>query len=105
MAPLRPWALVSLPTRSCCLGCFGSAGLSLTVSSVDEIDANATTVGQGVHDGAEGLCGAAGTADHPAEVLGVHTNLEDLAARRLLRDDVHIVWMVDDALDQVLQSG
>jgi len=45
------------------------------------------------------------SADDPPEVLGVHSNFEDLATRRTLGHDVHVVRVVDDALDQVRESG
>src|SRR5690606_18756328 len=72
---------------------------------VDDVDAHPAPVGERRHEGAEGLRGAPRAADHAAEVLGVHTHLEDLAARRARRIHLHVVGVIDDPLDEVLKGG
>src|SRR5690606_36620199 len=72
---------------------------------VDDVDAHPAPVGERRHEGAEGLRGAPRAADHAAEVLGVHTHLEDLAARRARRIRLHVVGVIDDPLDEVLKGG
>src|SRR5690606_42044013 len=69
------------------------------------VDAHPAPVGERRHEGAEGLRGAPRAADHAAEVLGVHTHLEDLAARRARRIHLHVVGVIDDPLDEVLKGG
>src|SRR5690606_35086247 len=77
MAPLSPWAFVSRPTRSWVFGILSVLTLGI---GVDDVDAYAATIGEGRNQGAQCLCRTARAADHTAEVLGVHANLEDLTA-------------------------
>ena len=77
MAPLSPWAFVSRPTRSWVFGVWSALTSGI---GVDDVDANAATVGESGDERAERLGRAAGAPDHTAEVLGVHANLEDLTA-------------------------
>src|SRR5687768_11453902 len=100
MAPFRPCAFRSRPTLSCVL-----AVSATSVVGVDDVDANAATVGEGGDERAERLRGAAGTADHATEVLGVHMNLEDLATCARRGDDLHFVRVIDDPLDEVFERG
>src|SRR5215218_3239642 len=102
MAPLSPWAFRSRPTRSCVLPGFGTDGRATSGVGVDDVDPHPLAVGERADERAECLRGAARAADHPAEVLGVHVNLEDLAAWRILGDDLHLVRVIDDPLHQVL---
>src|SRR5512145_760284 len=99
MAPLSPCALVSRPMRSC-WGRFASA---TSVVGVDDVDPDPAAVGEGGHDGAQRLRGATRPPDDTAEVLGVHVHLEDLAACARRGDDLHLVRVIDDSLDEVLE--
>src|SRR5664280_1896590 len=70
---------------------------------VDDVDPHRLAAGEGTHHGTKGPGRAARTADDPTEVIGMDPNLEDLAAAQILAPDSHILIVVDDALDQVLQ--
>src|SRR5664280_3513006 len=70
---------------------------------VDDVDPHRLAAGEGTHHGTKGPGRAARTADDPTEVIGMDPNLEDLAAALILAPDSHILIVVDDALDQVLQ--
>src|SRR5690606_10062045 len=100
MAPLRPWALVRRATRSWVL-----PDIACLVVGVDHVDTNFTAVGQGSHQRAKCLRGAARATDHATEVLGVHAHLEDLATGGTLCRNMHIGRMVDNPLDEVLEGG
>ena len=81
---------------------FGAATLEV---GVDHVDAHSLAIGQSRDKRAEGLRGATCATDDAAEVLGVHTNLEDLAARRVLCDNLHVFRMINDPLDEVFKRG
>src|SRR5664280_2919180 len=70
---------------------------------VDDVDPHRLAAGEGTHHGTKGPGRAARTADDPTEVIGMDPNLEDLAAALILAPDSHILIVVDDTLDQVLQ--
>jgi hypothetical protein len=70
---------------------------------VDDVDANAPSIGERRDERAEGLGGATGAADHASEVLWVHAHLEHVAALRRPFDDLHLVRVIDDPLDQVFK--
>jgi len=72
---------------------------------VDDVDAHLAAIGESRDQGAKRLRRAAGAPDHATEVLGVHAHLENLAAWRVLRDNLHLVRVIDDPLDQVFESG
>ncbi|NYF14445.1 hypothetical protein HDC34_002772 [Pseudoclavibacter sp. JAI123] len=74
-------------------------------SVVNYVDANSAAVGKRGHDGAQRLGGAAGATDDAAEVLGVHTHFEDLAARSRAAVHADIVGVIDDSLDEMFQRG
>src|SRR6478735_4253570 len=85
--------------------CFATADLRLAPPvDVDEVDACATPPGQRGDHRAEGRGGAAATADHLAEVVGVHPDLEDRAASQLLVPDSDVVRVLDHAAHQVLEG-
>src|SRR5690606_11528827 len=74
IAPLRPCALVSRPTRNRVLS--GAVRLGI---GVHHVDADPATVGEGGDEGSQGGGRAATAANDAAEVLGVHAHLEELA--------------------------
>src|SRR5690606_29300475 len=103
-APLRPWALTSRPTRNCVWPGRGDLGVdNRLVVGVDDVDANASTIGESGDQGAERLRGATRTADHATEVSAMHTHLEHVTSRRTLGFDLHLVRVINDPLDQVLE--
>jgi hypothetical protein len=80
-------------------------GLPPLVVGVDDVNANATTVGERSDKSAKSFRCAACATDHAAEVLWVHAHLKDLAAWGTLCRHVHIFWVIDDPLDEVFESG
>src|SRR5690606_4890370 len=46
-----------------------------------------------------------GAADHATEILGVHAQLQHLAASGVDRAHPDVLRVVDDALDEVLERG
>ena len=72
---------------------------------VDDVDAHASAVGERRDERAKCFGRTAGTANHAAEVIGVHAHLEDLASCRTLCRDVHFVGVINDPLDEVFESG
>ena len=67
--------------------------------------ANAAAVGESRDQGAQCFRSPARTADHATEVLGVHAHLEDIAAWGILCYNVNLVGVIDDPLNEVLESG
>ena len=63
---------------------FKRSARSAAPVDVDEVDPGAAAARQGRDDGAERGRGATAAADHLAEVVGVHPDLEDRAATQLL---------------------
>src|SRR5690242_8129060 len=70
---------------------------------VDDVDAYVVVAREGADDGAQGARRAAGATDDPAEVVGVHPDLEQLTATQLLAAHDDVLLVVDDALDEVLE--
>src|SRR5699024_6048933 len=70
---------------------------------VHHVHAHGAVSGQSAHHGAQRPGGAPGAADHPAEVAGVDPDLEQVATTQCLGPDLHVVRVVDDAADPVLQ--
>src|ERR1035438_6568421 len=62
---------------------------------VDVFDPHRLTTGEGGHHGAKGPGSAAGATDDPTEVIGMNTNLQDLAATQVLAPDRHILIVVE----------
>ena len=60
---------------------------SRSVVSVHDVDANAPAVGERGDERAQRLRRAAAAPDHATPVIGVHVNLEDLAASLDADDD------------------
>lgn len=79
-----------------------SAGLEIGVHNVD---AHLATVGERRDQDAERLRSTTGATDHAAKILGVYAHLENLTAWRVLRDNLHLVRVIDDPLHEVLKSG
>src|SRR6185436_9106731 len=94
----RPWGLPIRPTTTST-----SAGPSAPSVDIHEVDPSATLAGQRRDHGAERGGGAPAAADHLAEVIGVHPDLEDRAATQLLVAHDDVVGVVDHPADQVLQ--
>src|SRR5690242_16402544 len=99
--PIRPTATSSAKSSAPAATGRG-AGRSAAVD-VDDVDAHALAADAG-DDLAQGLRGAPAAADHPAQVVGVHPHLEPAAAAVVDQVDAHVVGMVDDAADQVLDG-
>ena len=70
---------------------------------VDDVDPDALAA-DAVDHLAQRLGGAAVAADHPAQVVGVHPDLQPLAAAVVDQVDHDVVRVVDDAADQVLEG-
>jgi hypothetical protein len=102
IAPLGPWAFVRRPTRSWVSAGFFEVTLEI---GVDDIDAHATTVCQRGDQGTQRFRGAPSPTDDPAEVLRIHTNLENLATGRVLCYDMHVVRVINDSLDEMFKRG
>src|ERR1044072_1713750 len=77
--------------------------LSADLVHVDEVESDPTAA-DGAHDSAQRAGGAAVAADHLAQVIGVHPDLEHASATQVARGDLHVVGVVDDALHQVLEG-
>jgi hypothetical protein len=71
--------------------------------AVDDVDPDTLAVGQRRDQGAEGLGGAAGAADHATEVVRVDVHLEDVTSRGVLLHDLHLVRVIDDPPDEVFE--
>src|SRR5690606_31174278 len=94
-SPRSPCGRTAIPTRY-------SAPEPLPVG-VDDIHANAPPT-DAADDGAQGGGGTAAAADHLAEVVGVDPDLEGAAAAGGDELHLHVVRVVDDAPDEVLES-
>src|ERR1035437_8038618 len=70
---------------------------------VDDVDPNGFATREGAHHRAKGPGRAAGATDDPSEIIGMNPDLQDLAPTKILAPHSHILIVVDDALDQVLQ--
>src|SRR4051812_23450984 len=94
--PTRPIAIQSLGESS------GSTA-ALAPVDVDDVDADALAADAGDHL-SQRLRGAAAAADHPAEIVRVHADLEPLTATVV--DHVHpdVVRVVDDPAHEVLEG-
>src|SRR4051794_28939793 len=94
--PTRPIAIQSLGESS------GSTA-ALAPVDVDDVDADALAADAGDHL-SQRLPGAAAAADHPAEIVRVHADLEPLTATVV--DHVHpdVVRVVDDPAHEVLEG-
>src|SRR4051794_665231 len=99
-SPRRPCGLPIRPTTT---STWLSEGPSAASVDIHEVDPRAAGAGQGRDDGAERGGGAPAAADHLAEVVGVHADLQDRAAAELLVAHDDIVGVVDHPADQVLQ--
>src|SRR6185312_5652091 len=98
------WGLPTRPTTtSTVLSEGASDGPSAASVDIHEVDPRAAAARQRRDDGAEGGGGAPAAADHLAEVVGVHPDLEDRAATELLVAHDDVVGVVDHPADQVLQ--
>src|SRR5687768_925948 len=101
-SPRTPWGRPIRPTTTVS----GLRGVLKELCSapvgVDDVDPEATPADAG-HHLTQRLGGAPAAADDLAEVVGVHPDLEGLAATVGEQVDRHILRMVDDALDQVLE--
>src|SRR5688572_8709858 len=82
------------------LPCLGGSALV----DVEEVHPHAALEPERTDHGAQGLRGAAVAADHLAEVVGVHAHLETAAATVVAVAHGHVVGVLDDAPDQVLES-
>src|SRR3954454_2763201 len=76
-----------------------------TCSVIDEVDVDLDTIaGRGcTYDGADALCGAATTADHPAEIARTDLDLQLQAALGWDALDANGLGVVDDGGDDVRQ--
>src|SRR4051812_34816647 len=99
-SPRRPCGLPIRPTTT---STWLSEGPSAASVDIHEVDPRAAGAGQGRDDGAERGGGAPAAADHLAEVVGVHADLQDRAAAELLVAHDDVVGVVDHPADQVLQ--
>src|SRR6185369_2608238 len=90
-SPCRPWARTTTPARR-----------SPLPVGVDDIDPH-TTAADAADDRAQRRGRATAPADHLAEVFGVHPDLEGATAAGGDEVDPHLVGVVDDAPDEVLQ--
>src|SRR5665647_1699679 len=81
----------------------GAAASSSAVVGVHDVDPHRCG-GQGAHHGAQGAGGPATSTDHPTQVLRVHPHLEQLPPAQRTLDHPHVVRMVDDAADQVVEG-
>src|SRR5262249_41086304 len=70
---------------------------------VQQIDSHVPAAGQGPDDGTQGPGGAPAPADHLAQVVRVHADLEDPAPAKPVAGDADVVGVIHDALDQVLE--
>src|SRR5450759_1490469 len=70
---------------------------------VDDVDPNGFATREGAHHRAKGPGRAAGATDDPSEIIGMNPDLQDLAPTKIIAPHSHILIVVDDALDQVLQ--
>ena len=80
-----------------------ASGAAVPTVGVDDIHPHAPTA-DAADDGAQRGRGAAAAADHLAEVLGVHPDLEGAAATGGHQLHLHVVRVVDDAPDQMFES-
>jgi hypothetical protein len=95
IAPFSPWAFRRRPTRS---------WVSFLEIGIHHVYTHAAAIGQRGYQRTKGLGCATSTANHTTEVIGVHTHLKNLTARGALRDNMNVVWLVNDALNQMLES-
>src|SRR3954451_4608300 len=101
-SPPTPCARAIRPTTSCTAPApLVVRGLALLVD-VDEVDADPAATQRG-HDRTQCTSGAPSAADHLAQVLRVHADLEHLAAAQRAEVDLYVVRMIDDAPDQVVE--
>src|SRR4051794_12785369 len=99
-SPRRPWGLPIRPTTT---STWLSEGPSAASVDIHEVDPRAAGAGQGRDHCSERGGGAPAAADHLAEVVGVHADLQDRAAAELLVAHDDVVGVVDHPADQVLQ--
>src|SRR3954451_20178544 len=95
-SPPMPWARAMRPTTSC------TEWVSANLVDVDEVDADAAAA-EGGHHRAQSARSATATADDLAEVVRVHADLQDLTTPEVAQVDLHLVGVLDDAPDEVLE--
>ena len=96
-SPRRPCARTTTPTRT------SPSIPARSAIGVDDIDPHAAAT-DATHDRAQRGGRAAAAADHLAEVLRVHPDLEGASAAGGDQLDLHVVRVVDDPPDQVLEG-
>src|SRR5947208_10288638 len=108
-SPRTPWGFMISPTRrvsGCPTGVPEgvSAGASAD-SSVDDLDEGVSVLlgGGGLDDAADGPRHAAAATDHAPDVVGVEEEVVDDRAPGVLLLDAHVVGMLDEPRDDVLQ--
>src|SRR3712207_2733547 len=94
-SPRRPCGFPIRPTTT-------SMSSAATIH-VHEVDARTAAPGECRDHGAERRRRTTASADHLAEVVGMHPDLEDGAAAQLLVADRDLVGVVHDPPDQVLE--
>src|SRR5262245_30750235 len=90
-SPWTPCVRITRPTTSC---------MALPLVGVNDVDSDATATDRGDHLPQRLGRTAAATDDGP-QVVGVHPDLEPLAAPAVNHPYPHLVRVLDDALDQV----
>src|SRR5579859_431688 len=90
------------PIRPIVMSPDASATASAAVD-VDDVDANPLAADTGDHL-TQRLGGASVAADHPAEIVGMNADLQALASPVVDEVDAHVVGVIDDAPDQMLEG-
>src|SRR5438105_983926 len=108
-SPRTPWGLMTSPTRRVS-GCPTGVpeGVSASVSagaSVDDLDEGVAVLlgGGGLDDAADGPCHPAAATDHTPDVVGVEEEVVDDRAPGVLLLDPHVIGVLDEPRDDVLQ--
>src|SRR2546427_10044269 len=108
-SPRIPWGLMISPTRRIS-GCSTGVprGVSASVSagvSVDDLDEGVAVLlgGGGLDDAADGPRHPAAAADHAPDVVGVEEEVVDDRTPGVLLLDPHVIGMLDEPRDDVLQ--
>src|SRR5690606_36632056 len=93
-SPLSPWGLAMVPTSS-------RSGSESLIGEL-HVDLDAVLGGRGAHDGADGLGGAATTADDPAGVAVADRDGQLDALVVTVGLNLHLVGLGDDGAADVL---